>query len=384
MSVMKRSDLLVVADVNTIWRARPFIALGSRRKVLGLEPIDVLRAWRRSRSPFRAVRNVAPNEAGFATLTATMLPGWASVTSRIEQPRLWRAALRTARHLGLTPHAVVVTIPHYLPLLQSISSDVRAVYYASDDYRRYAGWDQAEIAALERAMIERADAAVFVSRALAERARMEQPKFAPKIRVSMNATEDRFFSAIPIEQQIPSESSRLGKLQRPILGVVGTVNDRLDFDLLSQCASSPLVGTLLFVGPVRDPSHDQLAALRRHPKCVFVGDQPHASIPAWMHFIDIALIPYKEDEFNRFCSPMRLFDHLATGKPIVATDVCDQIRDFAHVVAMAERVDFVSRVEGVIRTGLHDAAATRRRVCVAHENTWASRAAALDQLLSSL
>jgi glycosyltransferase involved in cell wall biosynthesis len=166
--------------------------------------------------------------------------------------------------------------------------------------------------------------------------------------------------------------------------VVGTINERLDFELLNRCASSEQVGAILFVGPVKNVHDEHLRMLQHHPKCVFTGEQPHGALPSWMHFVDIALIPYKEDPFNYFCSPMRLFDHLAAGKPVIATEACDQIRDFAHVVASGSGDVFVARVEEAIRDGMRDIAAADRRIRVARDNTWWERARAFEQLLNLL
>lgn len=380
---MMKAELLVVADVNTIWRARPFIALGAHRKVLGLAPLDVRQAWRAWRWPFGRVAPALPNDARFTSVATVMLPGWASILSRVEQPRLWRSAKRAADMLDATTKIVVVTIPHYLPLLEALPKEIQTLYYASDDYRGYAGWSSGEMAALEKEVIRRVNAAVFVSRALANRACVEQPTCADKIHVSMNATEQRFFAAA-LTKGCPATPTLGEQLRRPILGIIGTVNDRLDYELLNRCASLERVGTLLFVGPVTSSANHQLAALRRHPKCRFVGEQPHATIPSWMHFIDVALIPYKKSTFNYFCSPMRLFDHLATGKPIVATDACDQIRDFAAFVEVGSDDDFVSKVEGAIDSVSGDQDDANHRVEVARDHTWTARATALERLLSSI
>ena len=68
-----------------------------------------------------------------------------------------------------------------------------------------------------------------------------------------------------------------------------------------------------------------LERLRANPKVHFLGAKPHAEMPQWMAAFDVAVIPYAETPFNYFCSPMRLYDHLAIGQPIIATPHCDQI-----------------------------------------------------------
>ena len=95
-------------------------------------------------------------------------------------------------------------------------------------------------------MIERVNCAIFVSQALADRVIEESPLVSSKIHVSMNATEGDFLSEF-VEAVSPPHPYE--ELRRPILGIVGVVNEQLDFELLLACADLPLVGTLLFVGP---------------------------------------------------------------------------------------------------------------------------------------
>lgn len=128
-------------------------------------------------------------------------------------------------------------------------------------------------------------------------------------------------------------------MRRPIVGVVGAVNHRLDFELLRSCASLDAVGTLLSVGPIQSGHDMQLEVLRENPKCRFSGSSRITQFPRgcspWMS----ASFRTRKDAFNHYRSPMRLFDHLASGRP-VATDACDQIRDVAGFVEVAGREDF--------------------------------------------
>ena len=87
-----------------------------------------------------------------------------------------------------------------------------------------------------------------------------------------------------------------------------------------------------------------MEALRNNPKCQITGPVPHDQMHEWTRSFDIGLIPYKAMPINYYCSPMRLFDHMASGAPIIATPACDQIRRFSDAVTVASGDDFVEAV----------------------------------------
>jgi hypothetical protein len=197
----------------------------------------------------------------------------------------------------------------------------------------------------------------------------------------MNATDEKFLSRVD-PGVIGALFHSYPKLKRPVAGVIGGINERLDFDLLLKVADLADVGTLLLVGPVAKPNDPGVVALLRHPRVLAVGNQPHESLPAWQQALDVALIPYRESEFNRFCSPLRLFDHLAAARPIVATAACPQIGEFANWVAIAnDPFEFLEAVNSALRP--HDEIRLSAMRVHALEQTWRARAIALNSSIGS-
>lgn len=90
------------------------------------------------------------------------------------------------------------------------------------------------------------------------------------------------------------------------------------------------------VGPLSNQPYPDLTDLLHHDKCITVGPVSHDTIHLWFQCLDVGLIPYAKTEFNRFCSPMRLFDHLASGAWIVATDACDQVKGYERRVLVCD------------------------------------------------
>ncbi len=319
--------MIVVCDINEIWRIKPFAAMAGKTDVLGVSPMDWVTMKR---------RGFQRPEAGLEILNVALPPGWASRTARIGQRMLWGKIEKAAG----TVSALVVTSPHYLPMLDLVPPEVKLFYYASDDYRSYEGW--ADAAANEGELIRRVEHTFFVSEGLMRRAETEYG--VASVSVSMNASEPRFYHSGP------AVDPPVGEMDRPIAGIIGGINERLDFSLLSACADIPELGTLLLVGPIPEQPNTELKKLLEHPKVKAVGRQPHETIHRWFQCLDVGLIPYAATEFNRLCSPMRLFDHLASGSPVVSTSACEQPAVFPQQVTAADGEHFAEAVRSILKS----------------------------------
>lgn len=371
--------------MNTLWRARPFQALAREVSVLGLAPQDVVAAWR-TRGQKGRLAHVAAEHPGLTVLPVLLPPGWASRLSGVTAPYLWWKICREAQQQRGKLQALVVTSPHYLDLVKNAGARVRTFYYCSDDYAQYADWGGDAILEKEAELAQRADHSFFVSQPLAERAVEDYGLEPDRVSVSPNATDEMFFQA-PEEERESALLKAYPALKRPLLGVVGAINSRLDFELIEACCNLPSVGSVVMVGPVDGRCQDAaLERLRRNPRCVFVGAQPHDSLPVWMQVLDVALIPYRDTALNRSCSPMRLFDHLAAGKPVVATAGCPQVRLFEPLVKVGNNAE---ECTGLVQTVLNEESASvteamRRREMrqqAAREHTWASRSHRLHETM---
>ena len=369
--------MILIADVNTLWRRKPFEALAKTLPVIGLAPQDVLLAWRG-----RHAGNIANKAASFFhECPCLMPPGWASRFPKWSARRLWSVAGKTVQTLKDEISELVVTSPHYLPLIRLARQSVPTFYYCSDDYAQYAGWGGSDMLRLEAEVVREATHSFFVSTVLAERALKNYDVPAAKVSVSANATSDDFLEPV-VEEDLRALLARHPQLRRPLVGVVGGINDRLDFELLLKCASLREVGSLVMVGPVAVNLDDKaFAQLRQHPRCVFMGAQPHADLRVWMQALDVALIPYRESRFNQACSPMRLFDHLAAGRSIVATSACAQVEEFANAVRIGRSADEVLSCLAEECQRKPDAMEIEMRRALAKKNTWAVRAENLKQML---
>jgi glycosyltransferase involved in cell wall biosynthesis len=69
-------------------------------------------------------------------------------------------------------------------------------------------------------------------------------------------------------------------------------------------------------------SATEMAAARLIPeRCIFHGPVPHTQVPLWINAADICIAPYRERAFREslfYFSPLKVFEYMACGKPIVS------------------------------------------------------------------
>ena len=360
---------IIFVDANTIWHRRLAEAFGRIRPTIAFEPSAGL-------LPGLVGTDVRAGQTTF--MSVKLVRGWASKTAFYGQRQLAARIVRAAHDLGVSP-VVVLTSPKYRLLASLLSPRFPLVYYCADDYREYEGWGGLRIAEAESEIVRSVQLSVFVSNALRQRAVKEYAVPEDRTFTSPNATEPRFLACAPTADP----GGILPQLKRPVVGMLGALTERLDLPLIRRVADLETVGTLLIAGHVDESLRSRNDWIFDNPKILATGRLPHAAMHRYALALDAALIPYTRKALNHFCSPMRLYDHLASGIPIFATDACDQINRLnidGLVVAPT------SELPGIASDVLRNLAAGRRRKPAEMPEglLWSDRAARLATAIDGL
>jgi glycosyltransferase involved in cell wall biosynthesis len=110
----------------------------------------------------------------------------------------------------------------------------------------------------------------------------------------------------------------LANIPHPRLTFVGAVTSWIDLELLEKTAQKLQSSNLVIVGPVFEKKLT-LDRLKKMDNVYFLGEKPFEEIPRYMHASDVLLLPRTYDPHSLACDPLKLYEYLATGKPIVST-----------------------------------------------------------------
>ena len=174
----------------------------------------------------------------------------------------------------------------------------------------------------------------------------------------------------------------LSEVRRPIIGFSGNLMPgKVDFLLLETLAKMRPDWTLLLVGPADRSAEEGLQRLTQLGNVLWLGPKPYEDVPRYVAAFDVGLCPYVWNDWMRSGFPLKLYEYLAAGKPVVASGNPDLAGMEPDVVLARGAAEFETAVEHALRLdGDQDRA---RRISLAARNTWDTRTQRLLDLVSA-
>lgn len=120
---------------------------------------------------------------------------------------------------------------------------------------------------------------------------------------------------------------------RPVVGYVGVIDERLDLDLIASLAKRLPEWDVQIVGPV---AKIEPASLPSAPNISYAGFVTYDRLPEVMAGFDVAMMPFAINEATQAISPTKTLEYLAAGLPVVSTRVPDVVADYGSVVHLAD------------------------------------------------
>jgi glycosyltransferase involved in cell wall biosynthesis len=279
---------------------------------------------------------------------------------------------RAARRLNLRQPILWAYVPQAEALLDVIHPEF-VVYHCVDDIAAQDGIDAVSFAAAEARFARRADLVIASAPALAERMRA----LAGNVLYAPNVADTAHF-ATALEPG--TVDPQLAVLPEPRMVFVGAIAaKKLDIELLAGIAAARRDWTLALVGPVGlgEPGTD-VSALTAHPNVHLLGARAQDGLPEVLRGASVGLIPYRRSRLTASIFPMKVYEYLAAGLPVIASGL----------PALAG-VDGVELVEGVgdtvaaiERALLQDSAERRRaRSEAVRGHSWEARLAEIAAAL---
>ena len=259
---------------------------------------------------------------------------------------------------GPVAYSLLDLVPHRL-----------SCYRLADRLDKFSGIPD-NVGLLQQELIKRVDFVLATSKSLWEWAktiRKEQVYYLP------NGVSDQFFEK---GQARPAD---FPEDERPVAVYVGTIDTRFDLDTFGQAVYKMADWHFLLIGEVTN--HKLLPGLQelaRRDNLTLLGPKAYRELPAYLQHSSAGLIPFQLNELTEAVNPIKYYEYLASGLPVVAPPMRELIEMKGPLNVYEDSKGFFEALRFTREKRENEMAGL---VQFAAQNTWRSRFAEIERII---
>ncbi len=262
--------------------------------------------------------------------------------------------------------------PYILDKIRNIDCG-KLLFHCVDDLSAIPGIDRKSYLDAESKLLGEADVVVVTSKTLEERC----SKFNKNTYYFSNVVDFEHFSKA---FDLTEEPEDVASIPRPRLIYHGVLSDfKLDLNLLVELVQRTPKWSWIFIGEEREGQRNQkLNKLRRMGNAYFLGYRRYQDLPLYLGSSQVGLLPTLVNEYTKSMFPMKYFEYLAAGLPVVSTSL-EFTRYVSEGLEVGDSTDeFITSIERQLRRGRLDRLEARQLV---GDRTWEERTRKIVELL---
>jgi glycosyltransferase involved in cell wall biosynthesis len=168
--------------------------------------------------------------------------------------------------------------------------------------------------------------------------------------------------------------------ERPVVGYFGVLDHWFDTALVAGAARAYRDWQFVLIGRRQDCDLDPL---RRVANVRIVDETPYAMLPELAQGFDVCIIPFLVNDLTLHTNPVKMYEYLAAGKPVVGTAMPEIMIGQGLVYVGKDHGDFIAKLADAMASR-DDPAFVERRVAYAMKQTWSDRVDRLEHALAQL
>lgn len=202
-------------------------------------------------------------------------------------------------------------------LFSRLNQKKRIVWEIFDDYRFTAqGNPRKPWIAADKMMLKQADIIFTLTSGLKKKYDLEHNN----IHILGNGYNADYFMKVNDDKDI---KQKFKNISHPRIAYMGNIRNWIDFDILCTLISDNQNWNFIFIGPIDPTAQNQFAKLQKESNVIYLGKQKPQDLGYFLKDIDVGLIPYIKSSFTENVKPIKLYEILSSGTPIVTSMKAD-------------------------------------------------------------
>lgn len=186
-------------------------------------------------------------------------------------------------------------------------------------------------------------------------------------------------NAAEVEYFARRNSKEVYQKKGKVVGYYGAIAEWFDLDLICYLAEHTPEIEYVIVGNVTV----DISVAKKYPNIKFIGEVPYSELTAYINVFDVCLIPFKLIELTLCTNPVKVYEYLAAGKPVVATAMpeVELMSEYVHIGYSKE--SFLEKVHIALSESSNNELSLARQTW-ALQHDWSSRAKELNHEIDKI
>lgn len=181
-----------------------------------------------------------------------------------------------------------------------------------------------------------------------------------------NGADYPHFKAAEDKLPIPADFPRFENGDK-IIGFYGALATWVDYKIIEKLAEK---FNVVLIGKNQFYNYQPLNLKGR---IAVVDHKDYSVLPSYLSQFDLTVIPFKLSEMIKGCDPIKFYEFLSAGKPVLATEM-DELEKYSDVTYFINMENCIDVAQKAIAEDSPELRAARQKV--AYENSWEVRAKA--------
>jgi glycosyltransferase involved in cell wall biosynthesis len=248
------------------------------------------------------------------------------------------------------------------------------LYHCVDDIAAIPGVDAESFRMAERQLLIRADIIFATAISLFNHCK----QYNNNTHYLPNVVDAEHFGLALKPGPIPGD---LALISEPRLCYHGVLSDfKIDFQLLLDAALLRPDWSWVFIGEEREGQKNLLVAeLQTLPNVHFLGYKPYAELPSYLRGIQVGLLPSLVNDYTRGMFPMKYFEYLAAGIPVVSTALEFTKENLGDMEVAVDKTAFIEAIDRQLKRGKFCLTTSQSLIA---SNTWIARLHKMLKIIS--
>ncbi|MDD3889492.1 MAG: glycosyltransferase [Syntrophomonadaceae bacterium] len=380
MRKMENQDIVCIAgvDFEPLWaRTQQLVwRMPTSNRILYVEtPLSILSPfkdktlWYKWRLWRQGVRKLKDNLYLFSPPLLLPLANRYRFINRINQSLMACSLRKVCRQLGFKDPLLLTYLPNTADMAGKLGEKL-LIYDCVDEHSAFLGFNPELVRQMEIDLLQKSDLVFVTAQPLYD----DKSQFTDNIHMLRNAADVANFNlAMADDTVIPDD---VKDIPGPVLGFIGRIKEWIDLELIKQVAEVRPDWSIIMVGPVGlDADISQFSELKN---VHFIGSRAKEELPGYLKKFAVCLNPFRTSKLSNAVNPLKFYEYLAAGKPIVSTPMPEMDMLEGMVEIGEGRDEFIQAIERALNDSPEKITA---RLTLSQQHSWEKRVEVMGDLI---